>query len=341
MTTHFGRWLLIAGMLILVVACGLVGYAFGHTTVGRAFWLMSVVGCVARVFCMARLRGVRPSIITILATVAASGVTAWTFGWLDARWWEKFLLLALTTTPLSRMADAAYRSDIRRGQRRRNQLTADLVGRLRDGDEVEPCVLYLRPFAVTNRLPASYQSRLRRKAPVHLDLEILLERSLRNQRSFVALGRSAEMGEGAARVTTGDDDWRDIVQLLARQATFVAMVPLSRPGTMWELQWLAEQDLLGKTLFIMPETIDEIPSGVIYSVEKSDRIFDGDRRYDPAEHTLELPQEWFEAVRVARGFGLELPPLADVGALFTLDPETRKVAKIVPLALSSLTNWSR
>jgi hypothetical protein len=100
----------------------------------------------------------------------------------------------------------AYRSDIRRAQRRRNQLTADLVGRLRDGDEVEPCVLYLRPFAVTNRLPASYQSLLHRKAPVHLDLEILLERSLRNQRSFVALGRGAEMGEGAARVTTGDDN---------------------------------------------------------------------------------------------------------------------------------------
>jgi hypothetical protein len=69
-------------------------------------------------------------------------------------------------------------------------------------------------------------------------------RSGRDQCSFVALGRSGEMDEGAARVTTSEDDWRDTVQLLARQATFVAMVPLSRPGTMWELQWLAEQDLL-------------------------------------------------------------------------------------------------
>jgi hypothetical protein len=87
-------------------------------------------------------------------------------------------------------------------------------------------------------------------------------------------------------VTAGDDNWRETVEALARRAQFIAMVPLSRPGTMWELEWLTKSELLDKTLFIMLETPHATPGGVVSSQEDDDRIFEaGVRVFEAAIHT--------------------------------------------------------
>jgi len=153
----------------------------------------------------------------------------------------------------------------------------------------------------------------------------------------VALGRGGDIVEGPARIATSDDKWQSLIANLAIEATFLVMVPLARPGTFWELRWLAEQHLLGKTLMVMPETVRPMPPGVVATTQESDRFFeDGIQRWNPEAHALDLPTEWRKATQAAREIGIELPPPAAVGALFTIDAETRRVAKIMPLALSTL-----
>jgi hypothetical protein len=51
---------------------------------------------------------------------------------------------------------------------------------------------------------------------------------------------------------------------------------------------------------------------------------------------LDLAREWLDAVDAAEALNIDLPPLAAVGALFTIDAGTGKTKEIVPLGLSSL-----
>jgi len=88
-----------------------------------------------------------------------------------------------------------------------------------------------------------------------------------------------------------------------------------------------------KVLFVMPETPFTTPRGVP-PAQHDDRIFDvGVRRFEPAQHELDLPMAWSEAVRAGRELGLEFPPLALVGALYTMTP-AGTLKDIVPLGLT-------
>jgi hypothetical protein len=238
------------------------------------------------------------------------------------------------------IANAGYRADVRRAQRRRDAQATRLAQKVLAGEPVERFTLYLRPFVSTDRLmaqPLPSDTQLS-EVPVHLDVETLLARSFRATVPVIALGESGDTVEGAARVWVSNDSWRETVEALARQAEFIAMVPISRPGTMWELEWLRQSDLLSKVLFIMPETPRETPSGVVSMQETDDQIFDaGTRIYKASVHSLDLSKEWLEMESVARKFDLEFPPLAAVGALFTVNPTTGAVKDIVPLALSLMT----
>lgn len=335
MIKHPGRWV-IALIIALTVAVWLLELAVGPW----ALWVISVVGLVASLLAMEHRRGARPGGLSIMTTLVAAAISLWIPLGLDARWWVKVLLLIILATPLMSIANARYRADVLRAQQRRDVHATRLAQAVRASEPVERFALYLRPFISTDRLMAQMLPTHMQmsEVPVHLDVETLLARSFRATVPVIALGTSGDTVEGAARVTVSDDKWRETVEALARRAEFIAMVPLSRPGTMWELEWLKQSDLLNKVLFIMPETPHEAPSGVVSWQESDDRIFDvGMRRYEASAHMLDLPKEWLEVERVARRFGLEFPPLAAVGALYTMNPTTGAVKDIVPLALSTLT----
>jgi hypothetical protein len=87
----------------------------------------------------------------------------------------------------------------------------------------------------------------------------------------------------------------------------------------------------------MPEMPYQTPSGVWAFAETSDRVFAaGVRLFNAEDHMLDLSKEWLRAMEAAREFHVELPPLAAVGALFTIDPDTRKTKEILPLGVSTL-----
>jgi hypothetical protein len=341
MIKHFGRW--VVGLMIVMAAGGwLIQRTVDETTLTRILWIIDVAGSVAVLVFVERHRGAKPGILSIVATVVAAATLAWIELELEARWWVRGLLIAVMATPLMSIANALYRADVLWAQQRRDDHATRLAQAVLAGEPVEQFALYLRPFVSTDRLMVQPLPSMINEVPVYLDVETLLARSFRGTVPVIALGQSGDTVEGAARVMVRDDNWRETVEALARRAEFIAMVPLSRPGTMWELEWLKQSELLNKVLFIMPEIPHETPSGVVSTQETDDRIFDaGVRQFDASIHMLDLPNEWREVKRVAEKFGLEFPTLAAVGALYTMDSTTGTVKAIFPLSLSTIARRIR
>jgi hypothetical protein len=337
---HLGRWALVYSIAI-VGGIWFAWRAFGAGPVERALVVISVLVVLVSLVFKERRTGARPSLGTFFWAAFGSGYSAWLYYVLSASWWSKALLEAVVVMPAMVRANRLLRADVRYGQYRREEAAKAMAGRVMAGDRTAgPFALYLRPFASTGRLPTEQLPPTiggGTEIPSHLDLETMLGRALRDRCPVVALGRSGDIAEGPARIATSDEEWRSLMAGLADQAAFIVMVPLASPSTLWELRWLTEHDLLGKVLMVMPESPGTVPSGVIRTTE-NDRVFDaGIQCWDPEEHQLNLAKEWRQATRAAREIGVELPPLAAVGALFTIDATTGQVARILPLALSTIT----
>ena len=313
--------------------------AFDAPSLTRAIWIAYVASSIGGLYITSQRRETRPGVGSIVATLVAAVVGGWLLEVVHVRWWVRWILLGIIAGPLMSIANAAFRSDVRRAQRRREAHAAALVRAVVEGRKVGSYALYLRPFISTNRLmahalPADIGAG---QVPVHLDVETVLTRSLRDTVPLVGLGRTGELDEGVARVVTTDDDWRKTVLALASNAEFIVMLPLSRPSTTWELKQIVESHQLHKTMFIMPEFPYETPGGVWATNETSDRVFEaGMRTFSAEAHMLDLPREWLDAEQAARELGIQLPPLAGVGAIFTIDADTGKTRAIVPLGLSTM-----
>ena len=335
---HPGRWL-VAILVLFAAASWLIHRAFDAASLTRTVWITYVVASLASLFIVSRRREARPGAVSIAATLVAAIVGSWLLEVVEVRWWVRWILLAVIAAPLMSIANAAFRADVRRAQRRRESQAAAIKQDVVDGKPVGPYTLYLRPFISTDRLmtqalPATVGAA--DQLPVHLDLETVLTRSLRDTAPLIGLGHAEEVDEGVARIVTPDDGWQDVVLALARGAELVVMLPLSRPSTTWELGQIVEKGLLRKTLFVMPEVPYQAPQGIWVNTQTADRVFDaGIREFSAEAHMLDLAREWLDAVDAAQELNIELPPLAAVGALFTIDAGTGRTKEIVPLGLSS------
>jgi hypothetical protein len=336
------RWGWVALVSVPAVVVGTFWLAGSDRVEHATPWLIAA-GAIAAVAFLWAQRGVRPSVWTVVTAGAAGFYYGWVLVWLDAPWYVKALLLVAGGFLMS-IANAAVRADARRNQRRRDVFATRILAAVRDSAAaVAPFALYLRPFASTDRLPAQpIPSELAGAGdfPVHLDVESLLARALRKECPLVALGREAEMQEGAGRAAVADEEWREAIVRLAERAVFEVLVPSAHPGTLWELERLVREESLDRTLFLMPEQLREAPSGVWVTTE-SDRIFDaGVRSYSAEQHVYDVVADWAAVSAHAERLGIRPPPYAPAGALFVLDPSSGDVARSAPLALSVLTRRS-
>lgn len=170
------------------------------------------------------------------------------------------------------------------------------LSRARRGEQLA-VTLYLRPFRITGQLPldnpraGALMTPESFAEPRELDLETMIASELSDSLPLVALGEPGEH-VGAGRVATSEDDWQDAVKSLAGAAHRILVVPSAQPGTLWELGWLLDNAVLGKTVFLMP----------------------------PAPRDgADVEADWASATEAARQLGIELPPYDDEGCLFTLD----------------------
>jgi hypothetical protein len=122
--------------------------------------------------------------------------------------------------------------------------------------------IWLRPFTSTGRCWVIARSgkagkrtdsvRLTGYRIVVTDLETLLATVMEPIAPVIALGKSGEQ-VGAGRVAVPDDRWQEAFALLARSAHAIFLLPSTRDGTHWELDFLLrEPTLLDRTVFLVP-----------------------------------------------------------------------------------------
>lgn len=120
-------------------------------------------------------------------------------------------------------------------------------------------VLYLRPFDSTGRVlqDVHYEStdsrgekRVRHK---RFELEAQFAEAARRTCAFIGLGQSLEH-VGAGRIEVDDQSWKEAIRKLMQNARLIVMVPVTNPGTLWELDQIIENSWLSKTLLLnIPE----------------------------------------------------------------------------------------
>jgi hypothetical protein len=138
--------------------------------------------------------------------------------------------------------------------------------------------IWLRPFTSTGRCWAIARSTKAgtKNQPamvtgyrvVVADLETLLATVMEPMAPVIALGQSGEQ-VGAGRVDVPDDRWQEAFAVLARSAHAIFLLPSTREGTHWEIDFLMrEPALLERTVFLVPPAFFGHVMGGIVGVER-------------------------------------------------------------------------
>ena len=147
-------------------------------------------------------------------------------------------------------------------QDRRDRRAAALFSALENGEPADPFVLYLRPFASTDRIAEEHVRAVKISAvpgagPTfatgsdRIEFEAEIETALRKIGPLVALGQPLEH-MGAGRIRVADDAWRPAIRALLDAASLVVLLPSPNPGTVWEVEQILSGDVLSKTIIVDP-----------------------------------------------------------------------------------------
>jgi hypothetical protein len=136
-----------------------------------------------------------------------------------------------------------------------------------------------------------------------LDLEALLAQAVEPFAPLIALGLPREQ-IGAGRVRCNEETWQQELELLARGASFIFVLPSDRSGTRWEIEWLLKNDLTEKCLFLMP------PEQLAATLVKKDR-----------HRSFRWAETWKTIAAEICKVGLQLPAYKTTGMIFTMGTE--------------------
>jgi hypothetical protein len=156
------------------------------------------------------------------------------------------VLAGALTYGASRLS-AAFR---RRQQKKRDRRAAAIMEDARAGRPPD-FSLYLRAFETTGGMHEIKDIGTALGAYEDTDFESELAEAVENNIPLVGLGKPGEQ-EGAGRWPTSDATWQADVEVLARAALLLFLLPSARAGTLWELDWIIANRLLGKTVFVQP-----------------------------------------------------------------------------------------
>ncbi len=147
------------------------------------------------------------------------------------------------------------------GQRIRDLRAETIYGTAREGHPTKAYTLYLRPFASTDAIaetgmgmtiaPSALGFGLGALVGERFELEAQIEKAVRPLGPMIGLGAPLEHF-GAGRVTVSEAEWRDAVKTLMKGASLIVMLPSSRPGTLEEIGYVLDSDIVKKTVFVDP-----------------------------------------------------------------------------------------
>lgn len=150
--------------------------------------------------------------------------------------------------------------------------------------------VYLRSFETTGHLKPPFFFTLFVLQRLHTnELESFLALALQKNGPLVGLGLPGE-NIGAARIRVEDADWKADIQQLLTHATGVLLLPSDHEGTKWEIEFLQKENLLQKTVFIMP----------------------------PSTPAFDWRAKWQQAAEALQRLTIALPQYSSRGLLFTI-----------------------
>jgi len=179
--------------------------------------------------------------------------------------------------------------------------------------------LYLRPFDTTNQFKISDDGSNLFDLDQYTrdgfdDIEKVLAESLEETLPIVALGKTGEH-HGAGRIVATDEGWKSLVIALIEHANFIVLLPGDNEGTTWEMQQLGTAGALSRCLLLMPPAMAwkyRVPEGIA--------------------------QRWAATTARWRTFGIELPPLEEMGGLLCYAGNGR-FESAAPLPLPEAKAW--
>jgi len=159
------------------------------------------------------------------------------------------------------------------------------------------------------------------------DLEVVLSMVLESSAPLVALGEPGEQ-VGAGRISSDEVAWRDNFRRLADQAINILLLPSTHEGTSEEfLHILGHDDLLSKTLFLLPPDSSAFKPGPPSLGQWDDKVAIGARR-DP--DIIRLEDARGDASRFLARQRIRNLPDSSQGLIFRIRRD-RDVATAVPL----------
>jgi hypothetical protein len=133
------------------------------------------------------------------------------------------------------------------GKINRDKAAQQILDRIERAEEAA-FVLYLRPFATTGAITASFND-----VEGTTEFEAFMRRTVDKSAPLVALGLPSDTKEGAGRIRVEDADWQRIAMKLMLAAKAIIVLPGPQEGTIWEIDnILANDDLRAKSVFVRP-----------------------------------------------------------------------------------------
>jgi hypothetical protein len=257
-------------------------------------------------------RAYEPDDVIEMLYMAAAGVVIVSYFLLskDADWgFAEWATVSGIATGLCALGAALTKLDKHLIQKRRDRSAGKILTELREDPGRPPrkrYVLYLRPFFTTGLLAVENKEDFKlpiqpgyfeqKAAPWISDLEAIFALALEPEGELACLGRPGEQF-GAGRAVSDDERWQVDVEMLARHAHMIVILPSERPGTAWEIAHLKEKGHLGKTIFLMPQ---EVQLGAV-----------------------SIRDVWTRTVAHYGEQGITLPEYQPTGLLFRIDGDGR------------------
>jgi hypothetical protein len=229
-----------------------------------------------------------------------------------------FVVTMTGTTVLLAIGLALKALESRIGERERTRQAKELYDSSIASAKTDRSVdayLYLRPFAMTDKLHVAQSKIPLPILPSYFDVESereyeqLLAEALEQIAPLIALGQPGEH-EGAGRIALGESEWREAIKLLSRSCRAIFVLPSFHEGTVWEISYLRDSNLLKKTVFLMPGA-------------------DFAKSFDLADHWNKSSEA------IAERCGFWLPPYEEDGAWFRLAENGEVVAKVTDKVTAS------
>ncbi|MGO6679593.1 hypothetical protein [Rhizobium leguminosarum] len=193
-----------------------------------------------------------------------------------------------------------------------------------------PFTLLLRPFSSEGQIEVPSLSRPFTLLPIEKDAETIETQLARAVGDLRVVGGSDDI-VGRVRVLSSDADWKSKFSRLAHASSNIFVLPAAGPGILWEINWLKDNGLLKKTMFLMPS--DDMTSKDFDALwnDSCDQLYSATGlkfpKYRPLGSVFTIDLNGTTKIYDAKGFSVHA--IRDITSIVSLDEKRPLVGLIL------------